>query len=131
MHTLNDIRQAQALFEKYQEPSWKGLCQVARYAAPDLILIVQNSSLASLIRMKSTELIKCLAQENYFRHLQNIHCKINKYFSASPLKKNPQTTWAAHHQEHVLKIADSISDEKIRALLKKIAEEAGTNKTIK
>lgn len=127
---LRKVMQLSAIQTKlrtYLHPDIFQYCQVGNYAQGVLTLITANGSVATQIRFQGPDLIRKFKEDNVLKAIREIQCKVRPYHQASP--PTPDNTpvqkmnlLSQESANHVRAIAESMTDEKLREAMLKLAK---------
>lgn len=103
-------------------------CHVANLRENILILVVDNASIATQLRLLVPELLKRLKlQHSSLQDVQHIHCKVRlpaSGMSANNPTKRSQMTLSSDTAAAILETAKTLQDPKLRSIMERIAERA-------
>lgn len=108
----------------YFEPHLIKHLQIANYQSSQLTILAENASIATQLRFQKNHLLDQFKKDHRLQNIKQIHIKVSpkdvSFISyASKLQKMPKLSAAT--AEIVANIAETISDNDLRVLMKKIA----------
>lgn len=122
---LSKIKELDELHNKisiYLHPNIRAYCHVANLMGHRLIMIVANGSIATQLRFQTPDLIALFRKDPLLQKIKEIHCKV--YPPLVPLaqiKTEPMSLLSAETAEIISEIANSLTDDKLSQIMKKIA----------
>jgi len=111
----------------YLDKAIADYCQVANLLGNKLVIIAANGSIATQLRFQVTDLLRKFKQDPHLSHIQQIDAKVHPNFlrqqsrqSLSRQNKSmePLSTDTA---ETINKLADTLDDQKLKEVMKRIA----------
>lgn len=120
LRALEELSQA---VSPYLDPRIAPFCQVANCAANKLIIIVANGSIATQLRFQSADLIEKFHQHPKLQGIKHIECKVRPTQALAAPACRPQkvTLLSAETAEIVHRMAQSLTDSRLRTIMEKIA----------
>lgn len=124
---LTKIKELERLNQKFLfhlDPALKNYCQIANWQNNRLIILAANASVATQLRFQIPDLLKKFKQDSLLKKFQDIHCIVRPFSSRlqsmpHPRKINPLSPETA---KQIHEIAQSLSDDKLREVMEKIAK---------
>jgi hypothetical protein len=123
-HKLRNIRHLHSLLVAHLEPYLAEQCRVIKFEKNCLFVMTENGSWATRLRFQIPQLMAALRTHPELENLAGIICKIKPAFTNETLtaaKKRPVAKLSQKTSESILNAAKSITDEKLRRVLERIA----------
>ncbi|OGT39476.1 MAG: hypothetical protein A3F12_02920 [Gammaproteobacteria bacterium RIFCSPHIGHO2_12_FULL_38_14] len=107
----------------YLHPSIQKDCCVAHLNGSRLTILTANAAVATQLRFEAANLLKKMQGDPVLKQIKEIHFKVsvNQFISKPPLKNNPMEPLSTETSKTVFEIANTIKDERLQSILKKIA----------
>lgn len=117
------IAKIHSAFVKLLPDNLQAYVQVANISHAKLILIIENSSIASLLRYQTPELLQKCAKIAELKHIQEIVCKVRGKGETKLVKKSESKMklLSASVANIVKSTAEEITDPKLKEILLRIS----------
>jgi hypothetical protein len=107
------------------DPTVARFCQVANITGNRMVILVTNSSAATQLRFQTPDILKKIQKDPTLKHIREIQPKMgvpeaNPANAQSGNGKKPQMSAAS--SEIMRELANSLSDQKLRDIMLKLAE---------
>lgn len=117
---VNEIKKLQQHLDNLIEPELGRFIRVSNLKNQTLILMADNASVATHIKLIAPELVKILKEKAKEFNITEIKCKIKKAMESPNLPKQQTNTISRESARAISETADGISNPRLQAALKKL-----------
>ncbi len=122
---LDQLHELNRVFALYVEAGIVSHCQVANLQNNCLIVIVDSANWATQLRFLIPDVIAKMKRHSGLENLQAICCKTRpdtqKHSARKKRPATPMQQLSAESADYLLSVAETLEDEKLRKIMKKIA----------
>ena len=123
---INTLQHLNQRVLPYLDANIQPYCQVANKVGDKLVMVANNGSVATQLHLQSADLLIKFRQDPLLNNIRHLSCKVQVFTSIAqgqlrhyqPIKMAPLSLQSA---ETLQQMADSLTDPKLKAIIKKIA----------